>query len=101
MRVAFVVPRYGPAIIGGAETAARVLAEHLVARKGWEVDVLTSCAEDFVTWSDVYPEGVEVINGVRVARFASAAGRDPSFHPLSASLLADPGRASLEDAERW
>ncbi len=101
MRVAFVVPRYGPAIIGGAETAARVLAEHLVAQKGWEVDVLTSCAEDFVTWSDTYPEGVEVINGVRVARFASAAGRDPSFHPLSASLLADPEHASLEDAERW
>ena len=34
MRVAFVVPRYGPAIIGGAETAARLLAEHLVGPTG-------------------------------------------------------------------
>ncbi len=101
MKVAFVVPRYGPAIIGGAETAARRFAEHLAALAGWDVEVLTSCAEDFVTWEDVYPEGVEVIAGVQVRRFRSAAGRDPSFHPLSASLLADPSRASAADAERW
>ncbi len=101
MKIAFVVPRYGPAIIGGAETAARLLAEHLVARKGWEVDVLTSCAEDFVTWDDVYPEGEEWINGVKVVRFRSTAGREPSFHPLSAVLLADPRAASMADAERW
>ena len=101
MKVAFVVPRYGPAIIGGAETAARLLAEHLVAERGWEVDVLTSCAEDFVTWDDVYPEGESWVRGVRVVRFRSAAGRDPSFHPLSAALLADPGAASAADAERW
>ena len=101
MRVAFVVPRYGPAIIGGAETAARLLAEHLVARKGWEVEVLTSCADDFVTWDDVYPPGDESINGVVVHRFESIAGRQPSFHPLSASLLTDPTKASLADAERW
>ncbi len=24
---------------------------------GWQVEVLTSCAEDFVTWADVYPAG--------------------------------------------
>ena len=101
MRVAFVVPRYGPTIIGGAETAARSLAEHLVAQKGWKVEVLTSCAEDFATWADVFPTGEEMVNGVSVMRFASLAGRDPSFHPYSASLLADPTRASLDDAERW
>ncbi len=101
MRIAFVVPRYGPAIIGGAETAARLLAEHLVAHRGWDVEVLTTCAEDFVTWDDVYPEGEEWINGVRVVRFRSTAGREPSFHPLSAHLLADPGLASMDDANRW
>ncbi len=101
MRLAFVVPRYGTEIIGGAETAARLLAEHLVALRGWDVDVLTSCADDFVTWDDVYPEGESTVNGVRVRRFRSAAGRDPSFHPLSAALLADPASASEADAERW
>ena len=101
MRVTFVVPRYGIGIIGGAESAARAFAEHLVAHKGWEVDVLTSCAEDFVTWADVFSPGEEWINGVRVRRFAASAGRDPSFHPFSASLLADPAGASLDQAERW
>ena len=101
MRIAFVVPRYGPAIIGGAETAARLLAEHLVAVKRWDVSVLTTCAEDFVTWDDVYEAGVEYIGGVRVERHRSAAGRQPSFHPLSAALLADPTSASMAEAERW
>ena len=101
MKVAFVVPRYGPGIIGGAETAARLLAEQLVAQKGWHVEVLTTRAEDFVTWADVLPEGTEVVNGVTVHRFPSEAGRDPSFHPLSASLLADPAGAPIGDAERW
>ncbi len=101
MKIGFVLPRYGPAVLGGAETAARLLAEHLVSLVGWEVEVLTGCAEDFVTWEDVYPPGVEELNGVRVVRFASSRGRDPSFHPFSASLLADPGRATLAEAERW
>jgi glycosyltransferase involved in cell wall biosynthesis len=101
MKVAFVVPRYGTAIIGGAETAARLFAEHLVSRRGWSVEVLTGCAEDFTTWEEVYPEGEENINGVRVVRLAAEAGRDPSFHPFSAALLADPRRASLVDADRW
>jgi len=101
MKIAFVVPRYGPAIMGGAETAARLLAEHLVAEKGWEVDVLTTCAEDFVTWDDVYPPGEEWIGGVRVERHRSATGRPPSFHPLSAALLADPSSVTPEEAGRW
>jgi glycosyltransferase involved in cell wall biosynthesis len=101
VRIAFVVPRYGPSVIGGAETAARLLAEHLVDLKDWSVDVLTTCAEDFVTWEDVYEPGEQWINGVRVERHRSAAGREPSFHPLSGALLADPAAASLEEADRW
>ncbi len=101
MRITFVVPRYGPAIIGGAETAARLFAEHLVSERGWRVQVLTGCAEDFVTWEEVYPEGTEHLAGVEVVRIGAEGGRDPSFHPFSASLLADPSRASRADAERW
>lgn len=101
MRLAFVVPRYGPTVVGGAETAARQFAERLVSQMGWEVEVLTGCAEDFVTWADVFDPGEETVNGVRVHRFRSTRGRDPSFHPFSAALLADPARASLAQAEQW
>ncbi len=63
--------------------------------------MLTTCADDFVTWDDVYPPGEEWIAGVRVVRIPSASGRQPSFHPLSAALLADPAAATPEEAERW
>ena len=101
MKVAFVVPRYGIEIRGGAETGARMLAEHLAADRGHEVEVLTTCAVDAITWSDELPEGTEEINGVTVRRIRSEAGRDESFHPLWAGMREDPAHASREDMERW
>ncbi len=101
MKVAYVVPRYGPEILGGAETGARMLAEHLVAGRGDEVEVFTTCATDALTWVDELAPGTERLNGVKVHRLASAAGRDPSFHPYSGALLAAPEAATAAEAERW
>ena len=69
MKLTFVTPRYGTEVIGGAETAARMLAERLCLRPGWEVEVLTSCALDHLTWENTEPAGTTVINGVTVRRF--------------------------------
>jgi glycosyltransferase involved in cell wall biosynthesis len=101
VKLAFVVPRYGADIRGGAETGARMLAEHMAADRGHDVEVLTTCARDAITWRDELPEGTENVNGVRVRRIASEAGREETFHPLSAALLADPPRARRADMERW
>ena len=68
-RIAFVAPRYGPAVVGGAETLCRLLAENLTAH-GTPVDVLTTCATDHFTWLDALPPGEVVEGGVRVRRFA-------------------------------
>ncbi len=95
------VPRYGIEIRGGAETGARMLAEHLAADRGHQVEVLTTCAVDAITWRDELPEGTEEINGVTVRRIRSEAGRDESFHPLWAGMREDPAHASREDMERW
>jgi hypothetical protein len=70
-RLAFVVPRYGPEIVGGAETLARGFAERLADRV--EVEVLTTCARDHHTWQNVLPCGAERQNGVTVRRFAVSA----------------------------
>ncbi len=78
-----------------------MLAERLVADKGLDVEVLTSCALDAITWRDELPEGTSVVNGVRVHRIRSASGRDEQFHPLWARLREDPARASPADMERW
>ena len=75
MKVAVVVQRYGQAINGGAELHARYVAEHL-ARHG-DVEVLTTCATDYVTWRNELAPGVETINGVPVRRFAVKHERDP------------------------
>lgn len=101
MKVAYVVPRYGTEVVGGAEYGARMLAERLVSQLGWEVEALTTCALDARTWADSYPPGEQMLNGVRVRRFASAAGRDPGFESFSRPVLADPAGASPADQHRW
>jgi glycosyltransferase involved in cell wall biosynthesis len=101
MKVAYVVPRYGTEIRGGAETGARMLAEHLVADRGDQVEVFTSASLDALTWRDELPAGTEVINGVTVHRIASEDGRGDGFHPLSGRLLADPGQATEAECDRW
>jgi hypothetical protein len=49
MKVALVVQRYGPEVHGGAETLARRMAELLAEHV--ELEVLTTCAIDYLTWS--------------------------------------------------
>jgi glycosyltransferase involved in cell wall biosynthesis len=76
-RIAFVVPRYGLDVLGGAETFARQFAEHLSHaypaqdRSPGEVDVtvLTTCARNLLTWRNEYPMGESRVNQVRVIRF--------------------------------
>jgi len=67
-RIAFVAPRYGSDVVGGAETLCRMLAEDLV-RNGTPIDVLTTCATNHFTWANDLPEGASRENGVTVRRF--------------------------------
>lgn len=75
MRLAVVVQRYGEEIRGGAELHALLVAEHLARRH--EVEVVTTCARDYVTWANEYPAGIDCIHGLPVWRFPVARTRDP------------------------
>ena len=89
MRIAFVIQRYGLEINGGAELHCRYVAEHLA--RHMEVEVLTSCAQDYITWRNVYPSGVEKINGIVVRRFPVDQERNPDrFGRLQDELLQYP-----------
>ncbi len=89
MRVAFVVQRYGLEVNGGAELLCRWIAEHLV--KYGDVHVITTCAQDYLTWKDHYPAGKEMINGVTVHRFPVDYPRDLiAFGRASEKLFSGP-----------
>lgn len=66
-RIAFVVQRYGEEVNGGAEYFCRLLAERMA--EYYNVEVLTTCAVDYISWENEYPAGVFQFNGVTVRRF--------------------------------
>ena len=100
-KVAFVTPRYGTQVMGGAETAARQLAEHLRAYTAWESEVHTTCALDPVTWADELEPGDTEVNGVPVHRHLSAHGRLPDFYGLDGMLRLAPRLATRAQGTRW
>jgi glycosyltransferase involved in cell wall biosynthesis len=97
MRIAFVVQRYGTEILGGSEYHCRLIAERLVPRH--QVDVLTTCAQDYVSWKNEYPEGTDRIRGVTVRRFANAGIRDIDAFNRYSEWIFTHAHTAAEEAE--
>jgi glycosyltransferase involved in cell wall biosynthesis len=74
LKIGFIVQRYGTEILGGSEYHCRLIAERLAPKH--QVEVLTTCAQDYITWKNEYPEGSDRVRGVTVRRFANARTRD-------------------------
>lgn len=98
-RIAFVVPRYGRDVVGGAETLCRLLAENLVAH-GTPVDVLTTCAVNHFTWRNDLPAGDRVERGVTVRRFQVGPRNDDAFH-FRHGAIAYAGHLPYGDQVHW
>jgi glycosyltransferase involved in cell wall biosynthesis len=98
VKVAIVVQRYGADINGGAELHARYVAEHLARHV--EVEVLTTCATDYITWRNERPEGVETIHGVPVRRFPVRREREPEEF-ATWSMRVFGATHSLKDELAW
>ena len=89
MKIAFVVQRYGTEVLGGSEQLCRLVAERMATLH--DVDVLTTCACDYVTWKNEYPEGADRVRGVTVRRFANARTRDlAAFNKYSDWIYNNP-----------
>lgn len=65
--IAFVVVRYGLNINGGAEYHCRMLAERLT--NDYNVEVLTTCVDNYRTGENIEFKEKEIINKVTVRRF--------------------------------
>jgi glycosyltransferase involved in cell wall biosynthesis len=96
-RVAFVVQRYGLEVSGGGELHCRQVVERLSPE--FEIEVLTTCAQDYVTWENVYPEGIDIVNGIPVRRFPNTHTREEKFGTRSARLFGRPH--TLQDELDW
>ena len=89
----------GLEVNGGSELYSRQIAEKLIAK--YDVEVLTSCAVEYVKWSNYYKEGVEQINGVTVRRFKTLHEREPKvFSALDSMMLSNP-HIEEEISEQW
>ncbi|MEW6323741.1 MAG: glycosyltransferase, partial [Acidobacteriota bacterium] len=98
MKIAIVVQRYGAEINGGAEQHARYIAEHLARHV--QVEVLTTCAKDYITWRNEWPEGEEQVHGVTVRRFPVSRERDPREFGRASDAVFDHVH-SLRDELAW
>jgi glycosyltransferase involved in cell wall biosynthesis len=99
MKIAIVTARYGPDVLGGAESLARGFAEE-AARRRWTVEVWTTCARSHYTWKNVYRPGQERCQGVLVRRFP-VTDWDPDLQAELNLRIASRGMLSAADQYRW
>lgn len=101
-QIAFVVPRYGRQVLGGAETLARLFAEGISSAGLADVSVLTTCAQDHFTWKNEFPPGVTLSNGVPVHRFPiDAAARDVERYQSLHLRMIQSQKLSTSEEYAW
>lgn len=98
-KIAFVCQRYGLEVNGGAELHCRQLAERL--KKNYDVEVITTCAVDYIAWKNEYAPGEEEINGVLVRRFSVDFPRDPEFFRTLSDEIFSSETHSEEQEDEW
>lgn len=99
-KIAFVVQRNGKEVNGGAEYHCYLIAK--LMQDDWDVEILTTCALDYMTWDNHYPEGIENIANIPIRRFKVDRPRDVNlFNQLSSKLLPNAKNISVEQSEQW
>jgi glycosyltransferase involved in cell wall biosynthesis len=99
-RIGFVPPRFGDDVIGGAEALIRETAEGLAAR-GYEAEILTTCARDHFTWANEYPTGVEEHGKLVVRRFPTVLDTTRAERKEIEAAILRGDHTTLDLQQRW
>ncbi|MGE0171413.1 MAG: glycosyltransferase family 4 protein [Oligoflexales bacterium] len=100
MKVALVIHRFLGETAGGAEMLAKEYAKRLGAC--WDIEVVTTCAKDYLTWANDLPEGKSMVDGITVLRFPVEKTRDiDEFSKFGTPLEAAAFRTRAEDENRY
>jgi len=88
-KIGVVIQRYGADITGGSESHCRSIVNRL--KQFADVEIITTCARDYVSWRNEYAEGTEQVDGVPVHRFKTdRVRRQRKFDALSQHLYTHP-----------
>ena len=98
--IAFVPPRYGPGVIGGAEAVLSEMA-HGMAALGWDVEVLTTCAIDHFSWANHFPAGVETDGDVTVRRFPAVVDTPGAVRAELHRRILDGDQLDISEQQLW
>ena len=75
-----------------------MIAERLAQRH--EVEVLTTCARDYISWKNEYPDGKSSLNGVRIYRFKTEKSRNlEEFNRFSEQIYYN--NHTTDDELKW
>jgi glycosyltransferase involved in cell wall biosynthesis len=97
--IAFAPARFGDGLVGGAEIVMRQMALGLRDR-GWQVEILTTCAVDHFTWANELPAGVAEEDGLTVRRFPVVNEPNVERGEYERRILAGEP-LTLNDQQRW
>jgi len=98
MKLACVIHRFGSQMTGGSEAHCLAIATQLATQH--DVEVLTSCATNYVTWANVLPPGESREGPLRVRRFPVTRPRHLNrFRDISEWVFTE--RATEQEQETW
>lgn len=99
-KIAFVPARYGPDVIGGAEIVLSKLGEGFRDR-GWDVDILTTCAIDHFSWDNVREPGVTEEDGLTIRRFPAVVSTSGAERARVEREILEGRPTSPLEQQRW
>jgi glycosyltransferase involved in cell wall biosynthesis len=98
-RIGLVPARFGPGMVGGAEIVMAEIAQGLKAR-GWDVEILTTCAKDHFSWRNELPAGLAEEDGLAVRRFPVVM-EDIAERGVLEHAIVSGAELSITQQQRW